>query len=223
MKLITTLSLGVAMALLSGCQNSSTDSSGTYKVTLTNNTSGQVMAPMAAALHNKIFHVFQEGEMASVGLEHLAEGGAPTALLEELGVNPDVYDAQAGKNTEDTVIKPGKTATTMLETSESGACLSVASMLVFTNDGFAGADCVDLDGMEVGDKKTVNLNTYDAGTEQNTETAATVPGLKGEGFNATRDDSDVVSPHSGIQLIADVKAAMQWSDPSATVVIEKVE
>ncbi|MBA1421510.1 MAG: hypothetical protein FAF03_11955 [Epsilonproteobacteria bacterium] len=200
MKLITTLSLGLAIALLSGCHNSSTNSSGSYKVTLTNKTTGQVMAPMAAALHSKTFHVFQEGEKASVGLEHLAEGGAPTELLAELKANPDVYDAKPGKNTEDTVIKPGKTATTTLETSKGGACLSVTSMLVFTNDGFAGADCVDLDGVEAGDKKTINLNTYDAGTEQNTETAATVPGLKGEGFNAIRDDSHHIGVFSLLQM-----------------------
>ena len=46
----------------------------------------------------------------------------------------------------------------------------------------------------------MNMDVWDSGTEANSETAATIPGPAGggEGFNATRDDSDTVSFHSGV-------------------------
>ena len=220
MKMKTTiLSLLAAAALFSGCDNSSNDTQGTYKIILTNNTSGQVMAPMAASLHRTSFHVFESGESASLGLEALAEGGAPTNLLDELNNNDSVISA--GSN--GAVIPPQTSATVTLTSNEDGLCLSVVAMLVLTNDGFAGTNCSDIEGMDVNDKRTINLNTYDAGTEANTETAATVPGLKGEGFNATRDDENVITSHLGIQGIADLDDTHKWEDPSATITIERIQ
>jgi len=221
MKRLTTLSLGLASALfMTACHNSDSNSTaGTYKVTITNKTTGQPKAPMAAALHSEDFHVFYEGESASKGLEMQAEGGAPTALLTELKNSDKVSDS----GTNGGLIKPGESGSVTLTTGGSNDCLSVTSMLVVTNDGFAGLDCAELTGLEKGDKRTFDLDTYDAGTEANTETAATVPGLNGEGFNAERDDSDAVTVHTGIEGSADIDKTHAWTDPSATVTVERIK
>lgn len=54
--------------------------------------------------------------------------------------------------------------------------------------------------LAVGESKTIYAHPYDAGTEENTETASTIPGPAGggEGFNAQRLDRDFVSAHSGV-------------------------
>ena len=41
---------------------------------------------------------------------------------------------------------------------------------------------------------------YDAGTEANSESSGTIPGPAdgGEGFNSERNDSQIVSAHSGV-------------------------
>ena len=73
-------------------------------------------------------------------------------------------------------------------------------MLVNTNDAFAGKGGIDLNALALGEQVTMNLPVYDAGTEGNNELAGTIPGPAdgGEGFNAARDDVNVVSRHSGV-------------------------
>ena len=74
-------------------------------------------------------------------------------------------------------------------------------MLVNTNDAITGVNDVLVGDMAVGDSVTLRAIAYDAGTEANTETAATIPGPAGggEGFNAARDDiADRVAMHPGI-------------------------
>ena len=76
----------------------------------------------------------------------------------------------------------------------------MASMLVNTNDAFVGESGLSLKSLAVGDTFVMNMNVWDSGTELNDELAATIPGPAGggEGFNTTRNDTDVVSFHAGI-------------------------
>ena len=52
--------------------------------------------------------------------------------------------------------------------------------------------------LAVGASETKYLSVYDAGTEANTETNTTVAAFGVEGFNAARDDSDMVTLHAGV-------------------------
>jgi hypothetical protein len=57
--------------------------------------------------------------------------------------------------------------------SEGAKFLSLASMLICTNDGFTGVDSLRLP-RDVGDAVVVRSAGYDAGTEQNTEDCADI-------------------------------------------------
>ncbi|MCV6038334.1 spondin domain-containing protein, partial [Escherichia coli] len=79
--------------------------------------------------------------------------------------------------------------------------LSLASMLVNTNDAFVGETGLSLKALAVGESYEMNMNVWDSGTELNDELAATIPGPAGggEGFNSTRNDmNDAVAFHAGV-------------------------
>lgn len=112
------------------------------------------------------------------------------------------------------------------------ALISVATMLVNTNDAFTGLNAVSLAGLEVGESMSFRAGTYDSGTEANSEAAGTMPGpadLGGEGFNALRDDVDFVSMHPGIVSQQDglstsvLTKQHGFDNPTAKISISRVE
>jgi hypothetical protein len=242
-------SLLTAGLILSGCDNSNNTISGvlpgpdtqtsaarsipaepvlksSYKVTLKNLTYAQPMAPMAVAYHSKDVSIFEVGQSAGLGLEKLAEGGDNSALLFELSENSAVVSSIGGTG----LILPSKSDTVTIE-GNSSECISVLAMLVNTNDAFAGVDCVDVSSLKTGETIMLTLPTYDAGTEGNSETGASIPGPAGggEGFNASRDDRGFVSVHSGVLTQDDglntsaLTEAHKWDNPAASVMIERIE
>jgi len=72
---------------------------------------------------------------------------------------------------------------------------------------------------------------YDAGTEANSETAATIPGpaAGGEGYNSTRDDRDTVGGHPGVISADDgltgsaLDASHRFDNPVARITITRLE
>ena len=182
-KTVSALLLG-AMVAFSGCGSDDDDmvtppTTYTYSVSVTNVTAGQPMSPVLVT-SNSIFSV---GESASVGLEKLAEGGDNSELLDTNGVSG------AG------LLTPGSSETMTLTTTAKS--ISLATMLVKTNDGFAGFNDLDLSALTVGESTTLYASVYDAGTEANSETNTTVAAFGVEGFNAARDN-DIVTLHSGV-------------------------
>ena len=110
--------------------------------------------------------------------------------------------------------------------------ISVATMLVNTNDGFTGVNAMAIGEMAVGDTQTVRSIVYDAGTEANTETAGTIPGPAdgGEGFNQVRDDrADQVTMHSGVVSNDDGLAGSvldeqhRFDNPAAMIMITRLD
>ena len=73
-------------------------------------------------------------------------------------------------------------------------------MLVNTNDAFSGLTGVDISTLTVNQEKSWRLNVYDSGTELNNEAVGTIPGPAdgGVGFDAARNDIDLVGYHSGV-------------------------
>lgn len=181
---------------------------GAYSVVVTNLTHGQPMAPSAIVVHEPGYNIFVSGEPATLGLENLAEGGSPAMLIGEAQDSVWFLDAvnSAGVN------GPGSatTVTTVLvpELDIDNVRLSVATMLIDTNDGFAGINSQDISNMNVGDTLTFLAPVWDSGTEANTETAATMPGPAATaaggggdaaGFDAARDDIvNAVRIHAGV-------------------------
>ena len=102
-----------------------------YEVTITNLTRGQVFSPPIVIRHSRNFNLFKLGDPASDGLALLAEEGNPEDLIDEL--NPKFDYAVA-----DGPVLPGasESVTLKIDKRGRGSLISVAGMLVTTNDAF---------------------------------------------------------------------------------------
>ncbi|MEW8505764.1 MAG: spondin domain-containing protein [Candidatus Thiodiazotropha sp.] len=223
--------LATGTLLLAGCPNNDNDDNDTttrvsYEVTVANLTTSQPMSPLAAVLHGGSYAMWTIGSSASSGLEQLAEAGDNTELLAEAGSTSD--NVMSGNG----LILPGQSDTIIIEADEAtDLALSFASMLVNTNDAFTGLNARSVASMEVDTVQTVNLRTYDAGTEANSESAATIPGPAGggEGYNPIRDDNDAVRGHPGVVTSADglsgsaLAEAHRFDNPTARVTITRLQ
>lgn len=198
MKKLALLSLILAVTACSDNDRSSVDidvdTTRTYDITIMNLTNNQPLAPPGALLHDRGFKAWEVAVSASVELEMMAEGGDSSQILALLPDNPQ-FLAQAP-------IAPGGSISFTLSTDESELNhLTLQGMWVNTNDAFSGISAMELNDLEVGQTRTILANVLDAGTENNTEAAGTMPGPAdgGEGFNAERDDTNpVVTYHSGV-------------------------
>lgn len=111
---------------------------------------------------------FEVGEFASSELEELAEGGNTTPLA-VLFMNNGANIVQHNEP-----LLPGETITIEIPGNQSSE-LSIASMLLPTNDGFTGANAMSVREL-LRDGGTALLRAYDAGTEGNSELFADIPG-----------------------------------------------
>jgi len=163
-----------------------------YRVDATNLTNNQPLSPIGVALHQS-GSFWMQNQMASLALERLAEEGDNSALLNESFVS----SAASGNG----ILPPGgmQSATVIIDM-QGTLYLSVATMLVNTNDAFTGVSRLDVTNMAVGESIMFNSRAYDSGTEANSEAMGTMPGPAdgGEGFNAIRDDNNFVSGHRGV-------------------------
>jgi len=177
-----------------------------FQIKVTNTTHNQPLAPLAVILHDSSYQAWSIGSPASTGLEMLAESGSPAELVAEA---TDAFTSTTG----DGILLPGESATydisatlSAMEYESYDLALTLASMPVNTNDAFTGVSAWDVGELMMGDSAQRLLPVYDAGTEFNTETLATVPGpaAGGEGFNEQRDDiADQVTRHPGVVTSAD--------------------
>jgi len=227
----------LAVLALSGCNNGSDNKTVvvtppppppvpvvySYEVKVVNLTQAQPMSPVAVVLHNE-GKLWEIGTSASVGLENLAESGDNTMVL----ADSMVLSGQGGAG----VLKPGESETVAISITDTmPMMLSLATMLVNTNDAFTGVNAMNLSDMATGDSVSITTSTYDAGTELNSEMMATIPGPSagGEGFNAERDDLDKVTMHSGVVSKDDglmqsvLTEANRFDNPTLMVTITRTQ
>lgn len=230
-KSINILAITFGLALY-GCSSSSTAPSGgvstmpaSYEIILTNLTGAQPIAPVAVVLHTSGYSAGSLGTSASVALEKLAEGGDNTMVLSEATAHASVLTSVAGAG----VLMPATSETLMANVSDwTGLQLSVVGMLVNTNDGFAALQGLDISALAVGESTVAFLPVFDAGTEANTETAATMPGTGGTGFDALRDDVGFISVHRGVVTVDDGLATSglmdqhRFDNPAVKVSIRRI-
>jgi hypothetical protein len=168
-----------------------------YEVEIVNLTHNQPFSPLALRAHDASYKAWVVGESASLGIEHIAEAGDNTEFL---------GTASSKKSASGTgIIAPGETAVIDLNSKVTDLNLTAVTMLVNTNDAFAGITGLNLNGLNVGENIVVYLPVYDAGTEANDELAGTIPGPAdgGTGFDAERDDVDFVAMHPGVVGVND--------------------
>ena len=139
-----------------------------YDITVANLTNAQPMSPVAGILHQDNTF-WQVGSPASNALEVMAEGGDNTDFI-------NLEEALVSASSEG-ILAPGASTTVTLTTTDMTASyLTVATMLVNTNDAFSGLTGMDLSSLAVDQSRSMNVRVYDAGTELNTEAAGTIPG-----------------------------------------------
>ena len=199
------------------------DVSYTYEISVQNLTQGQPLSPVGVALHAEGV-MWEVGTPASEALEILAEGGDNSGFTGADGVLAS--SSGAGP------IPPGGTETvTVTVINQPDSYLSVATMLVNTNDAFAGITGYALADLEVNSTMAMVLPVLDAGTEANAERAGTIPGPAdgGEGYNSERDDADVVSYHPGVVTADDgltlsvLSGAHRFDNPAVKISITRIE
>lgn len=215
-----------AAATLAACGGGGGKSQLKFRVTVTNLTAAQPMSPLLVAVSTG-GAVWQAGAPASVALEMLAEGGDMTELAKAIAANGGIGGAAGAAP-----IGPGASDSHEIRfRKKRDATLTVASMLVNTNDGFTGITALPISGLAVGESLTRTLMAWDAGSEANTEAAGTIPGPAdgGEGFNAARSDGlDAVRIHAGVVshddgLAGSVLAARhRFDNPVMRLVVERV-
>lgn len=209
---------GSIILTLSACELSPEQE---YSISITNLTHSQPLSPPVAMLHKKKFSFWSIGEEASEALEILAEGGDGSDLLSLKPRNPQFQGSAP--------ILPGENIEFTLETHRDNLkYLSIATMLVNTNDAFSGLNGIELLDLEEGQSSVYYTYAYDAGTEFNSELTGTIPGPAdgGEGFNSARDDiTDVVTHHGGIVSVDDnfadstLSSANRFDNPTLRIVV----
>lgn len=100
-------------------------------VRITNVSQGQIFSRTVVATHDEEFDLFRLGRTARPTLSHLAKTGNPAPLATALSQADGVRDVRVTPN----VLGPGESVTVHLRGAQR---LSVAGMLVRTNDGFFG-------------------------------------------------------------------------------------
>jgi len=187
------------------------------EVTLTNLTSSIVLTPPVFASSYHEISVFELTEPASEALEMVAEGGDTTdlALLFEDNGAMDVVKTSAP-------VLPGQSVSILLD-GDKRSLLSFASMLLPTNDAFVGLSSVELRKWRT---TIFYLYAYDAGTEDNDEICANIPGPLscggGEGFNSDSGEG-YIFPHAGIHGEGEISVQdFGWGNPVAKVSVRIV-
>ena len=186
-----------------------------YRVKITNITRGQHFTPILVASHRAGVELFSVGEPASEELAALAEGGATDPLAAALRADPDV----AGMAVSEGLLGPGESVVVTVRTRRGANRISLAGMLLPTNDGFVSLNSVLAPCYGA---RTYNAVAYDAGSEPNDEDCAHIPGplCDGEGPSPDEDGEGYVHVHAGIHGIGDLVAAdYDWRNPIARVKI----
>jgi len=196
-----------------------------YQVTVQNLTYAQPLSPVAVVLHDEGMF-WSIGEASSMALEQLAESGDNTEFLaQEL-----VLASQSGAG----LLMPGMSETIELSMTDNQPMLiSIATMLVNTNDAFTGANAMNIANLQVGESISFSTSSYDAGTEKNSELEMTIPGPAssgmGEGYNEIRDDINKVAMHSGVVSADDglmtsvLTQAHKFDNPTMKIMISRTE
>ena len=190
-----------------------------YKVTITNLTKGISFTPLLAATHNRHARFFTVGEPASEMVSRIAEGGDISMLKTALDDSDNVFSTTNSQG----LLAPGASVELTLESHRKFKKLSIAAMLLPTNDTM-----VALLGKELPKKgtKVYFLSAYDGGTETNDEYCNNIPGPHCGGVPFSPDDAGegYVYPSPAIHGEADLSRQMyDWDGAVAKVVIEVVK
>lgn len=167
--LFTCALLAFAAAGVIGDDDGSPNEAKMYRVTIQNLTPGQPLSPPVAATHRGGFRLFRVGDEASSELEAIARDGDEVPMYDLLaGLSHvfDVVDVGVPLTPYGSVVGSFTDAAEFLIEGRNEDKISLASMLVCTNDGLVGLNRAELPNKG---SSVFTLRGYDAGAEDNTE------------------------------------------------------
>ena len=190
---------------------------GEYEVTLENLTpaGSQPLSPPVLAVHGPSFRIFHLGGYASDELAQIAQDAVNGPMVTLLNNSNKVLNVVEGTGP----VPPGASAVFNINAEGNYAKLSMVTMLVNTNDGFTGVDKIQLPQKGT---KTFYLRSYDAGSEENTELTAHIPGpCCGNPFMGI-STNERIAFHPGITGNGDLDPAVYgWDEPVAKLTITR--
>lgn len=207
-----------------------------YQVDIQNLTRGTYLTPLLVSAHSSGATLFTPGTAASDSLQMMAEGGNISGLVADLAA----VSATTVENPAAGLLAPGQSTTAMLDTGSaaSNMYLSIAAMMLPTNDGF-----VAINSMMLPTEGSVTWTgyAYDAGTEANDEMRGSgapgeagfpVPppmedmiGMNGTGMSASVEGfvhihRGVIGDMDMIGGVSDINAGLhRWLNPVIKVTV----
>lgn len=211
------VALSVVLAFATGALAKDKRGGQTYEVTITNLTRGQIFSPPVVISHNGNYSLFSLGQPASDQLYPLAEDANTGPLTTQLEGLNSVFDYTVAGG----AVPPGGSITLEIQVKGFKRQITVAGMLVTTNDAFFAIHGVPapLAGTQV-----EFAEAYDAGSEANSESCATVPGppCGSGGVRDTAGAEGFVFIHAGIHGDGDlIPASDDWRNPVAIITIRR--
>ena len=220
--------LAMVLGLASACAAMANDdddrwAAARYEVKITNLTRGQQFTPILATNHKPSVRLFELGQPATAELVTLAEEGNTAPLAAALSVNVGVGSVVTGNG----LTNPGATATLIVQGRLGFTRLSVAAMLIPTNDAFFAVNNVKLPRGD--DVLVLTVPAYDAGSERNDELCASIPGPNfvecgGSGGGAKAGGGEgFVHISAGMHGIGSFKAGdRDWRNPVARITVRRL-
>lgn len=211
--LVATLMIASSSAMANGY--------GTYHVTITNLTNSINFTPILVSSQRRSVSIFELGSPASEDLATIAESGDSGPLTTTLNANHHVVDVQSSAG----LLGPGMTVTVVVSAAHGARRISIASMMLPTNDGFIALDSVAAPRYG---SRTYFSPGYDAGSEANDESCANIPGPTCGGMPLSPGDNNpgdegYVHIHRGMHGIGDLDASVyDWRNPVAKITITRV-
>ena len=191
-----------------------------YHVTITNLTNAISFTPILVASQRRAVPIFEPGAPASDEITAIAEGGDTSLLEATLEANPHVVDIQNSGG----LLLPGTSVTVVVRASYGARRISLASMMLPTNDGF-----IALDSVLAPRRGSVTYYSpgYDGGTEPNDEWCMHIPGptCGGAGPSPGEDpyDEGHVHVHRGIHGVGELDPSVyDWRNPVAKITVTRV-
>ncbi len=189
-----------------------------YEVTVTNITKGMTFTPIMVATTRNGDRILSLGEMASDAVEAMAETGNLAPLQDSL----DALDISNSSFLP--FLAPGESVTQLVQTSGRYRGITIAAMLIPSNDTFFAVNGVP--GPR-GKNRTMTFTVpaYDAGTELNDELCVSLPGpgCNGDPGPVSSNGEGYVYVSNGIRGVGDLDAdLLDFNNPVAQVSITRL-
>lgn len=195
--------------------------SAAYHVTITNLTNAITITPILVASHRKKIDLIGLGAPASEELTAIAEAGDISLLKTVLDGMDQVVDIQNSGG----LLFPGESVTVLVNARHGARRISLAAMMLPTNDGF-----IALSSVRAPNRGTATYYSpgYDGGTEPNDEWCMHIPGPTcggaGPSPGENPDDEGYVHIHRGIHGVGDLRPAVyDWRNPVVRITVSRIQ